>query len=422
MSHSVFRVFAGMTLLAISTVCMASTMNITASFSPSYEYPENNRFTDTTPQSGFCATWPDLCGNTIKSLSTGLKLNPSKGLTPQDNKRDSLFFKWPSSFRDVPVTNTITGKTNIVKFRVSSFSGKYHANGDIATYDWVGGGAFSIYPQGGCNSLSLGWLGGTYWVAWLWGIPAGNAGCYNITTVERPVGGAKYIYEVNELSFGYELITPDPLQMQSGIYTGSLTLNVGPGGDIDFGDNYQSSDSEVIINFTLSVNHELKLTTSPDSQSVLLQPCAPDRICSTDEGVANWERWMVTRIPPSLTGRSNFSLTSSGRFSVYLACEQQIGTDCALKSDSTSQLVPVQALLTLSDNVVDAATGSSVTKRRLKVGGDISQNIFDTKTYMQNGNGNIYFMVDKKNVETMLKTRPDVYRGAVTVIFDANIF
>lgn len=424
MNHLILRTLAGMALLAASAAGMAATMDITASFSPSMDRPENNSFTNTTPQSGFCAAWPAKCTGGEKSLATGLTLTPSRGLTPQDDKRESLFFKWPSSLRNVTVTNTETGNTQTVQFRVSSFSGRYYANSQSQIYEWGKGSfAFSLYPDGGCRSLAPGWIIGDSEVAWLWSVPEGNAGCYKITSVERPVGGSNFINKVAELSFGYELKAPDPLKMEAGTYTGSLTLSVGPGGDIDFGDNYQASDTELTINFTLSVNHELKLTTTADDQTVSLQPCASGRVCTADEGQANWERWMVTRITPQLTGKSNFRLSSSGAFKVYLECEQQSGPDCALRSDKMpSQTVPVRTLLTLPDNIVDNVTGSTVSKRRLEAGRNLTKNVFVTKTFGQNRAGSIDFLVGQKDVDTMLATRPDTYRGAVTVIFDPKIY
>lgn len=216
----------------------------------------------------------------------------------------------------------------------------------------------------------------------MWKWPVSNAACYK--TAKKDLAGEPYL--INGTSLAYELKTPDPLKMGSGIYAGTLALNIGPGGDIDFGDNFQASDTELTINFTLLVNHELKLTTTADDQAVSLQPCASGRACTKEEGQANWERWMVTRITPQLTGRSNFNLSSSGAFTVYLECEQQSGPDCALRSDKMpSQTVPVQTLLTLPDNIVDNITGSTVSKRRLEAGRDLTKNFCDKDVWSEQG-------------------------------------
>lgn len=72
MNHLILRTLAGMTLLAFSAAGMAATMVITASFTPSIDKPENNTFTNTTPQSGYCADAPGECtDNNTFSIDMG---------------------------------------------------------------------------------------------------------------------------------------------------------------------------------------------------------------------------------------------------------------------------------------------------------------------------------------------------------------
>lgn len=412
----------GMVLLAISVSGMAATMNITASFSPSLSNPENNRFINTTPQSGYCASWPSQCTGGKVSISMGgiSATLASAGIKANDKPRKSMYFKMPGAKRGVTVTNTTSGQTVTVGFRVNAFSATYHTatSWNLAKFQNAWNGSSFIYAPAPCSYSGLAYLS-SRWYEFMWNWPASDSACYK--TAKQDLIGEPTL--INEISIGYELTTPNPLRMASGVYTGSLPLSVGPGGDIDFGDNYRASDTELTLNFTLSVNHELKVTPTADEQSVSLQPCGLGRTCTEDEGDANWERWMITRITPQLTGRSHFDLSSSGAFTVYLECEQQSGSDCAVKSDNTpSQTVPVQTLLTLPDNVVDSLTGATVSKRRLEVGKVLTKNIFTTKVFGQNKAGSIDFLVLQKDVDTMLKTRPDTYRGAVTVIFDPNLY
>ncbi|WP_235319576.1 hypothetical protein [Kosakonia oryzae] len=252
----------------------------------------------------------------------------------------------------------------------------------------------------------------------MWKWPASDSACYKtarINLTDEP-------YYIDMTSLGYELVTPDPLKMASGTYTGTLSLTVGPGGDIDFGDNFTASDSILTLNFTLSVNHELKLTPAAGAQTVALQPCPSGKICSEDEGKANWERWMVSRVTPQLTGRSAFTLSSSGGFTVFLDCADQIDKECALTSDNSGQQVPMKVTINMPDNVVDMQTGSTVSGRPLFIGKTAAQNEFTAKVYSADKPGSIDFLVRQKDVDTMLSTRPDTYRGAVSVIFDPNIF
>ena len=422
MKNTLIHLLAGMAMLAGSTAGMAATMDITASFSPSMDNPENNSFMNTTPQSGYCADYPDECKKNTFSIGMGgiTAFLVTSGFTANSEPRMGMYFKIPGAWRNVAVTNLETGSQVTASFRVNAFSARYHTRTDWKRADYSdswNGGDF-VYAPSPCSYSGVGKFNARrYTFMWKW--PASDAACYK--TAKKDLNGEPYL--INNTSLGYELKTPDPLKMEAGTYTGTLTLSVGPGGDIDFGDNFQVSDTELTINFTLSVNHELKLTTTADDQAVSLQPCASGRVCTEEEGSANWERWMVSRITPPLTGRSNFNLSSSGAFTVYLTCEQQSGSDCALRSDKMpSQTVPVRTLLTLPDNIVDNVTGSTVSKRRLAAGRDLSRNVFTTKIFGQNRTGKIDFLVSQKDVDTMLTTRPDTYRGAVTVIFDPSIY
>ena len=423
MSYSVLRVLAGMMLLAGSTAGMAATMDITASFSPSMDKPENNTFINTTTQSGYCSSWPNQCrdNNTFSINMGGITASlATSGFTANSAPRMGMYFKMPGAWRDVVVTNQNSGVQSILSFRISAFSAAYRTRSDwnLAAHQGAWDGNSFVNAPSPCRYSGVGEYSNRHY-AFLWKWPVSDAGCYK--TPKKDLTGEPYL--INNMSVGYELKTPDPIKMESGVYTGTLTLSVGPGGDIDFGDNFQASDTELTINFSLSVNHELKLTTTAEHQVVSLQPCASGRVCTEDEGLANWERWMVTRITPQLTGRSNFNLSSSGAFTVYLECEQQIGPDCALRSDKMpSQTVPVQTLLTLPGNIVDNVTGSTVSKRRLEAGHDLTKNVFVTKTFGQSRGGSVDFLVGQKDVDTMLATRPDTYRGAVTVIFDPKIY
>jgi hypothetical protein len=418
--YKVMRVVIGLLMLLVGSGVHAIEMEITASFAPSMSNPENNIFTNTTPQSGYCATWPELCRGKFSIEIPGLSSVSSTTISARDtNKRNGLFLKIPVQNKTVAVTNLMTGDVVNLVFRPNIFGAAMNPFGGRNT--WKDGGTLG-FPDSGVAGCSSG-AGGSYGVngsqvrfAWSYG-PGATAGCYRTSNIDRPAGITFYQY-----NFGYELVAPEPLTMSSGIYVGSLSYSVGPGGDFDFGDNITANDNVVNITFRLSVNHELKLSTTPEDQQVTLQPCTAGRVCTEDQGKANWERWMVSRVAPQLTGHSGFSLSSSGEFTVYLSCEQMSGADCALRSDNDGSLVPVQTLLTLPNNVVDINTRTTVVRRPLQVGKSDTQNIFTTQVFGESKKGSIDFLVAQRNVETMLTTRPDTYRGAVTVIFDPKLY
>jgi len=399
-------------LLLISQHSVAATMDISASFTPSVQNPQNNSFENTTPQSGYCQRWPSYCPAGVVSIALPITTTLKRPIVANDTARNNPYFGLTNKQRSLTVTNEATGETASILFRISGFSSEY--SGSTGQYDWQGGSF--MYPNAPCAYSGVS-VGGGNWYAFLWKVSESDGACYKISTVDRTEPSRFY-----NMSISYDLVTPDPLKLGAGVFKGTVPLTVGPGGNIDFGDVYEASDNELNINFTLTVTHELKLTATPENSQVSLQPCQPGRVCTADEGKANWERWMVSRITPQLTGRSNFNLSSSGAFTVYLDCAQQAGADCALKSSSTGQLVPVQSLLTLPDNIVDSSTGSAVRQKRLAIGKDVTSNVFSTRTYGQDRQGSIDFLVKQRDVDTMLSTRPDSYSGTVTVIFDPNLY
>ena len=334
-------------------------------------------------------------------------------IVANDVPRNNPYFAFPAEYRTVPVINETTGKAVDVRFRFSGFSA-YNAK-NIGQHDW-NNGSF-VYAPSPCQSGGYGVSAGEPWYAFIWRIPESNGACYKISKIDRTEPSHFY-----DMSISYDLKTPDPLKMESGIYKGKLSLKVGPGGDIDFGDIYEANDNILNINFTLTVTHELKLTPSVGSQTITLQPCMAGKICSENEGKTNWQRWMVTRITPQLTGRSGFTLSSSGGFTVYLDCAEKVGAECALESDASQQKVPVQVMLNLPDNVVDENTGLAVTHRLLHTSKSLEQNRFTAKSYGAEKTGSIDFLVRQRDVHTMLATRPDKYRGTITVIFDPEIY
>ncbi|WP_228007791.1 hypothetical protein [Kosakonia pseudosacchari] len=397
-------------------------MEITAEFVPSMAHPENNTFTNTTPQSGYCVSFPGECagsglvsinmGNITVSLATA-------GFTANSDPRMGMYFKMPGAMRNITVVNQQTGSSVTLGFRVNAFAARYRTRTGwvLSDHQNTWNGSSFVNAPAPCGYSGVGNYSDT-WYRFMWKWPVSDAACYK--TARKDLTGEPYLIE--ETSIGYELITPDPLKMASGIYTGTLSLNVGPGGDIDFGDNFTASDNNLTLNFTLTVNHELKLTPAAGAQTVALQPCPAGKICSEDEGEANWERWMVSRVTPQLTGRSAFTLSSSGGFTVFLDCAERVGDECALTSDNSGQRVPMRVSVNLPDNVIDTQTGSTVTGRPLLIGKSEGQNYFTAKTYGADKPGSIDFLVRQKDVDTMLATRPDTYRGAVTVIFDPNIY
>lgn len=415
---SILSVLAGMIILTICLPAAAMTNTITAMYSPSMGSPEKNVFINTTPVSGFCTKNPDKCqSESLSSMTLGLEAAlTAGGLAANAPAREGMYFKMPGAWRSVTVTNS-EGDEAIIQFRVALFSARYNTrNSWTTTQHKEAWDSTFVYAPSPCSySGSSTGTSKSYSFGWFW--PASDAACYK--TTKKDLAGEPYL--IDDMGIAYALKFPDPVKMPAGIYTGTLRLTAGPGGHFDFGDLFAVNDQSVVFSFSLTVNQELQLKTTVENRNIGLQPCATGKVCTEEQGKANWERWMVNRVTPQLSGRSNFNLSSTGKFIAYLQCEHQSGPDCALKSDKQGFLIPLKTTLTLPDNIIDSATNSTVNRKPMVVGREAVTSSFDTTVVGHNKKGSIDFQIEQKFVDLMLFGRPDTARGAVTVIFDARL-
>nr|ULG16501.1 hypothetical protein 1137p_00104 [Serratia proteamaculans] len=389
-------------------------MEVTAKFSPDLNNPTKNQFINTTPISGFCSRWPSYCVHDVQSIATTLTTKQQYVMKAWDTPRNSAYFGFPSAYRTVEVVNTVTGEKNTLKFRIAGFSAR---NWNASNSNWDR--TWGLYPPSPCVSGTS--IGGGSWIQFAWSIPPkSNVNCVMRSKIDRNPN-----ITFDEISYAYELISPNPLVMGSGIYNGSVRLEIGPYKDIDFGDNFIANDNFLDVFFSLTVNHELKVTSQAGARDVTLYPCYYGADCRKEDAEKNWERWMVTNIPPQkMSGTSQFTLSSSGSFTVYMACGSGSALSqesCPLLSDKSSTVVPVKALLTLPDNISDS-TGKKVVNRPLKTEKNKSQDKFLTTSFGTDRPGQVDFVIDKKNIIEMLKSRPDNWSGSITLIFDPKLY
>ncbi|HEI8910449.1 TPA: hypothetical protein SLG94_000406 [Proteus mirabilis] len=415
-----YHYILGTVMFAMSAVVNSATINLTAKFTPAINNSNSDGiFTNTTPRSGYCSRWPKYCDANDVSVYLPLTTTISYPIVAKNKPREGAYFNFPKTPRILTVRNQNTGETFDVIFRVTSYSSQLTTNSSSSS--WDEGKDFSAPRGGGCTFYTPSWGGGSgsgSWIQFIWKTSNNTSPCYKISTINRTEPHRFY-----DMSMGYSLVAKDNLlTVGSGTYKGKLSFTVGPGGDFDFGDNYQASDSVVDINLILSVNHDLIVTTTPESRALSLQPCSAGKICTEEQGKQNWERWMITKITPQLTARSDFLLSSTGAFTTYIQCQYVHGENCAIKSDNNGQLVPVKAYLSLPNNIINQKTNSTVTRALMPIHKDIVNNTFLTKDIGSNRKGNIDFLVAQHDVDKMLLTRPDTYRGTVTIIFDPQIY
>lgn len=79
--------------------------------------------------------------------------------------------------------------------------------------------------------------------------------------------------EVTQMGVSFLLDIPPPYRLAAGIYRGSLTYSIGPGGDFDFGSGVTAlSGDSLTVNFVLDVQHAFIFEFPPGSSGRCWSP------------------------------------------------------------------------------------------------------------------------------------------------------
>jgi hypothetical protein len=400
-------------LFACVPVANALERDITAIFRPDPSKPQENTFLNTTPVSGYCADHPAECG-TAKMFSLTLPITFDSIRPIQANHgdvRQGAMFHAPVNWRTVQVTHSGTGETEIVEVRWSGVGLTYRL--PTSAVNLVGGGVSNLTAHSmlwgnsswvnapsPCRYSGMGYLSSVDYT-FFWKTPVAGV-CAKKASYLIP--SMKYL----SLNFAYELRTPNPLKMSSGLYTGSLTYTVGPGQDFDVGDVMLPDDSTLTLNFKLNVEHTLKVEVPPGGNRVELVP---------QEG---WQSWLNSgRKPTRLFRDQRFHISASSRFKMELECQYVSGNTCAISETGTGHAVPVDVSVTLPDGLTDGA-GQPVNRRRLLRDGSGTE-LFQPGLYVDRRSGTLHFEVGRGSVEEMLDSGAKAYTGNITVIWDSEV-
>lgn len=160
----------------------AATVNITASFSPSMSDPSNDKFVNTTPQSGYCVNYPSVCGNnqTFSINMGGITASlVTSGLTANSEPRMGIYFGLPGAWRDIVVRNSETGEASTLKFRMSAFSARYNTlrAWSLTEHQQAWNGGSFVYAASPCSNSGVGaYPAGSY--LFMWKVPNRDVACY----------------------------------------------------------------------------------------------------------------------------------------------------------------------------------------------------------------------------------------------------
>lgn len=389
----------------------AVVQEITAKFVPDPANPLVNRFVNTTPQTGVCPNYiATRCAQLgIFSLRVpGLQFRsiqpiPAGHIDP----RQGAIFSVPSSWRPLDVVHSRTGERKTVEIRVAGIGGTWYLARPPGVSAWTPpeGGYWRnpwTRPPAPCTGLDIN-LAGVAHAFFFWLFPEGAGACGRVPTMDIPW------FHHRSVEYVYELRTPNPLGMSSGEYRGSLTYTTGPGGDFDFGDVMLPNDSVITLNFTLDVQHSLKVEIPPGGNRIELLP------------QGGWQAWLNHgRKPTRLFRDQTFNVSASSRFKMQLECQYTVGNTCALRDAASGDVVPLSTRVSLPNGLTDAS-GLPVHRRLLQLDGTGTE-LFQPGFYVERKPGTLHFEVAREHVEQMLREGVSkTYAGDVTVIWDSEV-
>lgn len=398
-------------LVFSSPLALAFVEEVTAVFRPDPSNPMSNKFKNTTPEGGVCAWHPPAIPkcralNIFGIRNTGFSASSSGPIlaNPTD-PRQGAYFKVPSEWRDLQVTHLGTGEVETVQMRIAGVGARWNLPRPpgVSAFMTAETPGWSTYWYGApepCQPINY-LAAGNNFALFFWIVPEGAGACSVKNGTEIPW------FTYSHLEYAYELKTPNPLTMNTGEYRGSLTYSMGPGGDFDFGDIMKPGDTVATFNFTLSVEHQLKVDIPPGGNRIELLP------------QGGWQAWLnAGRRPDRLYRDQTFRLSASSRFKMQMECSLVIGNTCGLRNGNGDE-VPLQVAVSLPYGLQDGHD-QAVNKRPLRLDGSGTE-LFQPLQYVNDRPATLHFEVDRANVSQMLEHPGTTYSGVVTVIWDSQV-
>ncbi|MFI7803385.1 hypothetical protein PSFL_45140 [Pseudomonas sp. DD1] len=406
------QVAASVLLASLAMPAIAVEMSIHAEFRPDPAQPHLNKFENKTPSVGYCVSFPAQCKSlNIFSLRAAISAESVTQISAfHTDQRQGAMFKVPTEWQDLTVVHRQTQETETLKVRIMGVGSTYSIPNLISL---VGGGVTPlqahqrmwtgsswVYPPRTCLGTGVS-LYGTITYGFFWRTPVGSL-CARQARFDIPT------MRLNSLEFAYELITPNPLGMSSGEYIGSHQYTVGPGKDFDLGDVMMPSSPTLTLNFTLAVQHDLKVEVPPNGNRIELVP------------QGGWQAWLNQgRKPARLFRDQTFSISASSRFKMQMSCERSIGDTCALKNTTDGHEVPLDVSVSLPHGL-NRADGSAVIRQPLLLSGAGTEQ-FNPGFYVNRRPGTLHFEVKKDHADQMLERGGSTYSGQVTVVWDSEL-
>ncbi|MBC3273217.1 hypothetical protein HU765_25080 [Pseudomonas sp. SWRI81] len=395
----------GVCLALVMPRAEAATQEIRALFQPDPSQPNKNVFVNQTPNSGYCATYPGECAqNNMFSIQLPIRSPSLRPLLPGDG----IPIRVPANWRQLVVTNAETQEAETVEVRIIGVGSNFllsHSAGDLTgetdplkAHQALWEGSSWVYAPAPCQYSGVGaYTPATY--RFFWKAPVEEA-CSKVARFSIPW------MTFDTLDFAYELRTPNPLGMSSGLYTGAINYTIGPTGDFTFGPSFVPDDSNLTLDFVLDVQHTLKVELPPGGNRVSLEPAG------------GWAPWIESGKKPTEIFRDQpFYLSASSRFKVMLLCNSPGGNTCRLNSPK-GNTTDIQVAITLPPGIAGAG-GYNVTRLPLIYNTWVGP--FQPSLYVDRKVGSLNFYMTPFAINFLLRPGVnDKLRGNITIIWDSE--
>jgi hypothetical protein len=400
-------------LLAVLGLSSAEAANqeIRASYRPDPAQPNKNVFVNNTPNSGYCAIYPAQCAdNRMFSLRLPVRFDSTRAITP-DLPGDAMALKVPADWRQVTVIDRDSGKTATVEVRIVGIGSTFVLSQPVTSLVGLNNiveahrrlwsnNAWVIAPAP-CQYSGIQYYSATTY-QFFWKTPV-EAPCTKLAAYRIPA------MAFDTLDVAYELRTPNPLAVSSGLYSGSLTYSLGPGGDFQMGPMMVADDSSLTLDFVLDAQHVLKVDIPPGGDKVVLEP----------EG--GWQSWLDQgRYPVRLFRDQPFHISTSSRFTMRLECEHRLTTGCGVndRQGSTTYSAEVTVGVSLPDGLTDS---SERPVRNLPVT-HTPTGVIHVGHYVDRRPATLHFNMNAQHTRFLIDNYADrPFRGHFTVIWDSEV-
>lgn len=389
-------------LLGCSGLVDAATVDISTMFRPS---PGNTAYRDTTPVSGFCLEYGG-CGDQLRSVVIPIQYDRTvrTGL-PAVSRRWSLH---------TPPQATVTltsdkGHSISAAFQITHIAQVLTGQGfdkreNPASHTGTGGNCSfaGAYASGGGNTLGF---------IWRMADPITPGLCYPATSganTEREI-----TVTARSMSVGYQLVLPRPQAVKMGLYHGSVTFSIGEAGDFALGSQVSNlSDSSMTFNFTVDVQHQLNVVFSPGWESAELLPPA---------SYGGWHQYLtgLKPAPGNISKEQTFMISVSGPMTVYVRCDEwEINGLCLLRNVNNQVTARMISALTLPPALVDS-NDQPLRIRHMRHDRTIE---VTPKRPVVEEPGLFRMSIETMDFKTIMLKNPGYpFRGAVTLVFDAQL-